>query len=115
MVLDAQGRPALVIGAPGGSQIPNTTASVVLRWALHGEPLDTAVPAPRFKLDNGRMRLELSKHAAALAKLGYRTVVMPRSYRASWGSVQALAVDWEQRRVAGVADTRRSAGVRVSP
>ena len=29
----APGRPALVIGAPGGGQIPNTTASVVLRWA----------------------------------------------------------------------------------
>jgi len=114
MVLDAQGRPVLVIGAPGGSQIPNTTASVVLRWALHGEPLERAVPAPRFKLDNGLLRLESSTHAAVLTKLGYRTVVMPRSYRASWGSVQALSVDWDARRVSGVADTRRSAGVAVS-
>lgn len=114
MVLDADGRPALVIGAPGGSQIPNTTASVVLRWALLGQGLDEAVPAPRFKLDNGLMRLESARHAAALQKLGYRIRVMPKGYRASWGSVQALAIDWQTRIVSGVADTRRSAGVAVS-
>ncbi len=114
MVLDRRGRPILVIGAPGGSQIPNTTASVVLRWALLGEGLDVAVPAPRFKLDNGLMRLESSRHVAALERLGYRTRVMPKSYRASWGSVQALAVDWRARTIGGVADTRRSAGVDVS-
>ncbi len=114
MVLDAKGRPALVIGAPGGSQIPNTTASVVLRWVLLGQSLEKAVPAPRFKLDNGLMRLESSRHVGALEKLGYRTRVMPKSYRASWGSVQALALDWDAGAVSGVADTRRSAGVAVS-
>jgi gamma-glutamyltranspeptidase/glutathione hydrolase len=114
MVLDTEGRPVLVIGAPGGSQIPNTTASVVLRWALSGQSLAQAVPAPRFKLDNGVLRLESGTHVAALEKLGYRTRVMPTSYRASWGSVQALEVDWEARRVSGVADTRRSAGVAVA-
>ena len=114
MVLDSTGRPALIIGAPGGSQIPNTTASVVLRWALLGQGLEQAVPAPRFKLDNGLMRLESARHATALQKLGYRTRVMPKSYRASWGSVQALSVDWDSRAVTGVADTRRSAGVAVS-
>lgn len=114
MVLDREGRPVLVIGAPGGSQIPNTTASVVLRWALLGQGLDEAVPAARFKLDNGLMRLESARHVPALRRLGYQTRVMPRSYRASWGSVQALAVDWKTRTVSGVADTRRSAGVAVS-
>ena len=114
MVLDGSGTPVLVSGAPGGRQIPNTTASVVLRWALLGQDLEDAVPAPRFKLDNGLMRLESGRHVDALEKLGYRTRVMPRSYRASWGSVQALAVDWSSRRVSGVADTRRSAGVDVS-
>lgn len=114
MVLDDNGRPALVIGAPGGSQIPNTTASVVLRWAVLGQRLEQAVPAPRFKLDNGLMRLESARHVVALEKLGYRTRVMPKSYRASWGSVQALAVNWESRAVTGIADTRRSAEVAVS-
>ena len=114
MVLDNEGRPVLVIGAPGGSQIPNTTVSVVLRWALLGQSLDKAVPAPRFKLDNGLMRLESETHVKALGKLGYRTRVMPPSYRASWGSVQALAVDWQSRRVSGSADTRRSADFEVS-
>lgn len=50
----------------------------------------------------------------ALQKLGYRTRVMPTGYRASWGSVQALAIDWQARAVTGVAGTRRSAGVDVS-
>lgn len=114
MLVDGDGRPALVIGAPGGDQIPNTTATVVLRWVLLGQALDEAVPAPRFKLDNGLMRLESSRHVPALRELGYRTRVMPASYRASWGSVQALAVDWSSRAVTGVADTRRSAHVAVA-
>lgn len=110
MLLDAQQRPALVIGTPGGRQIPSTTASVVIRWALHGQPLKTAVPAGRFILTDGELRLETPQLAEGTRALGYDVVVSDEAYRASYGSVQALAVNWETSEVSSFADTRRSAG-----
>lgn len=113
MVLDGEGRPVLPIGAPGGRQIPNTTASVVMRWALLGQTLEQAVPAPRFILDNGLLKLESGALQQDLNRMGYRTRVVPAADRANWGSVQALAIDWSSGTVSGVADTRRSAGYAI--
>ena len=110
MVVDDDYRPVLVVGTPGGRQIPSTTASVVLRWGLHGEPLDEAVPAGRFILSDGRLRLEEPALADDLRSLGYDVDVADPAQRSSFGSVQALAVDWEQGTVTGFADDRRSAG-----
>ncbi|WP_225752603.1 gamma-glutamyltransferase [Actinotalea sp. Marseille-Q4924] len=114
MLLDGQDRPALVIGTPGGGQIPNTTAQVVSLWALHGQDLEEAVPAERFMLTGGQMRLESDRLRAELEARGYAVRVTPPGSRASYGSVQALEVDWEARTVHGVADTRRSAGVETA-
>ncbi|KUG57220.1 hypothetical protein AVL62_15450 [Serinicoccus chungangensis] len=110
MVVDEDYRPVLVVGTPGGRQIPSTTASVVLRWGLHGEPLDAAVPAGRFLLSDGRLRLEDPALAGELRSMGYAVDVADPGRRADFGSVQALAVDWEQGTVTGFADDRRSAG-----
>ncbi|WP_197275037.1 gamma-glutamyltransferase [Luteipulveratus halotolerans] len=114
MLLDDQSRPALVIGAPGGRQIPNTTASVVLRWALHHQSLPDAVRAPRFILDEGDLRLEAATHRNALTRLGYRARVTAPSTRANYGSVQALDVSWGDQAVRSYADPRRSAGYAVA-
>jgi len=114
MLLDGQRRPVLVIGTPGGRQIPNVTASVVMRWALHGQPLAAAVPGERFVLTSGVLRLEAPRLADELAGLGWNVRVNPEGDRARFGSVQALDVDWEARQVTGVADTRRSAGVETA-
>lgn len=114
MLLDDLQRPVLVIGTPGGRQIPNTTAQVVTLWALHGQELDQAVPAERFMLTDGQMRLESDRLRADLETRGYKVRVTAPEYRANYGSVQALEVDWEARRVHGVADTRRSAGVETA-
>ncbi len=46
-IVDAEGRPFLVLGAPGGSTIPTTVLQVLLRVA-GGEPLASAVAAPRL-------------------------------------------------------------------
>jgi gamma-glutamyltranspeptidase/glutathione hydrolase len=110
MVLDGEGRPVLVVGTPGGRQIPSTTASVVARWALHGQPLETAVPAGRFILSDGRLRLERPELADPVRALGYPVEVADGAERAGFGSVQALAVDWDRGTVSGYADDRRSAG-----
>jgi gamma-glutamyltranspeptidase/glutathione hydrolase len=110
MLLDAQQRPVLVIGTPGGRQIPSTTANVVTRWALHGQPLETAVPAGRFILTDGELRLESPQLAEETRAMGYNVVVSDEASQANYGSIQALAVNWETGAVSSFADKRRSAG-----
>ncbi|WP_460888374.1 gamma-glutamyltransferase [Promicromonospora xylanilytica] len=110
MLLDAQQRPVLVIGTPGGRQIPSTTASVITRWALHGQPLKTAIPAGRFILTDGELRLETPQLADGTRALGYDVVVADEASQANYGSVQALAINWETGGVTSFADKRRSAG-----
>ena len=115
MLLDDQGRPVLVIGTPGGRQIPSTTANVITRWALHDQPLDSAVRAGRFILTDGELRLETPPLAERLGAMGYDVVVTDQAARANYGSVQALAVNWDRGIVTGFADERRSAGYVVGP
>jgi gamma-glutamyltranspeptidase/glutathione hydrolase len=110
MLLDARRRPVLVIGTPGGRQIPSTIADVVTRWALHDQPLKTAVRAGRFLLTDGELRLETQQLADAARGLGYDVVVTDEAARSTYGSVQALAISWDEARVSGFADERRSAG-----
>ncbi|GAA4719053.1 gamma-glutamyltranspeptidase / glutathione hydrolase [Promicromonospora umidemergens] len=110
MLLDDQGRPVLVIGTPGGRQIPSTTANVVVRWALHRQSLEDAVRAGRFILTDGQLRLETRGLADPMAALGYDVVVSDQAELANYGSVQALAVDWDEGKVTSFADERRSAG-----
>lgn len=115
ILLDDESRPVLVLGTPGGQQIPNIVASVVTRWALHGEGLDEVVPADRFFYGDGVLNMESSELTDPLTELGWTVQVLPESDRTRFGSVQALAVDWDTGQVSGVADTRRSAGVETSP
>ncbi|MFX0538524.1 gamma-glutamyltransferase [Ornithinimicrobium sp. Y1847] len=110
MLLDGQGRPALIVGTPGGRQIPNTTANVVTRWALHGQTLDEAVPAERFILTQGILWLESGRLLDQLIARGYDARVLAPERIPNLGSVQALDVDWDGRVVHSFADKRRSAG-----
>ncbi|MGF1661284.1 MAG: gamma-glutamyltransferase [Kineosporiaceae bacterium] len=114
VLLDGERRPVLVIGTPGGRQIPNVTASIVTRWALHRQELAAAVPADRFVLTSGVLTIETPRLAGELAALGWDVRVESGARRIRFGSVQALDVDWEARQVTGVADTRRSAGVETA-
>ena len=114
MVLDEQDRPVLVIGTPGGRQIPNTTANVITRWALHGQDLEEAIPAERFILTDGVLWLESDRLVAEMIARGYDARAIPTANIPNLGSVQALAVDWEEREVRSHADHRRSAGYAVA-
>lgn len=111
MLLDKQGRPALIIGSPGGRQIPNSLAAVITRWALQGQSLDEAIPAERFLLDQGVLRLETEALASEMRSRGYTVEVAPEATRYLFGSVQALEVDWDAGAVSGVADSRRSGAI----
>ncbi len=114
MLLDGQGRPVLVIGTPGGQQIPNTIAAVVLRWLLHGEELAPAIQASRFIYTGGELVLETDEHASELRDMGYAVHVVEPALRSDFGSVNALEIDWEAGTVTSAADPRRSAAFRVT-
>ncbi|MGC5584881.1 gamma-glutamyltransferase [Ornithinimicrobium sp. W1665] len=113
LLLDDQGRPVLVLGTPGGQQIPNTIAAAVLRWTLHDAELEDLVAAPRFIATGGEMVLETDEHAAELRERGYAVRVVDPATRADFGSLNVLEVDWEAGTVTSVADGRRAAGFRV--
>lgn len=114
MVVDDQGQPILVIGTPGGQQIPNTLATVLTRWSLHDQDLDQAVPAERFILTDGILWLESDQLVADLRTRGYDAQQIPPALIANHGSVQALEIDWDQRTVTSHADHRRSAGYTIA-
>ncbi|UFU03002.1 gamma-glutamyltransferase [Ruania suaedae] len=116
VVLDAEGRPVLGIGSPGGRQIPNILATVITRWALHGQSLEEAVAAPRFILDGTVLVTERQPPAevtSQLNALGWSVEVVPAA-DAVFGSVQALEVDHESGQVRGAADERREADVEIA-
>ncbi|MGK2854919.1 MAG: gamma-glutamyltransferase [Microbacteriaceae bacterium] len=114
MVLDDQRRPVLVIGTPGGRQIPNTTANVALKWALHHQDLAEAIPAERFVLTGGVLLMETDSLVDDLIERGYDARAVEPRNRANFGSVQALDIDWDNRQVTSFADARRSAGYSVA-
>lgn len=110
MLLDAEGRPVLVLGTPGGQHIPNTVAGAVLRWSLHEEDLPDLVAAPRFLHVGGELILESPELAGPMQERGYAVHVLDSSRRGEFGSLQALEVDWEEGTVTSSADDRRSGG-----
>jgi gamma-glutamyltranspeptidase / glutathione hydrolase len=108
VVLDEEGRPVLVLGTPGGERIPSVLATVIARWALHGQPLEDAVAAPRFHLDGGRLLTEpLPEAVATELRARGRTLVPVGPELLLFGSVQVLEVDHDEGRVTGTRDTRR--------
>lgn len=110
LLLDAERRPVLAVGLPGGRQIPSTLATVIALWALHDLPLSDAVMAPRFQLlPDDTLRVEQGAPVADLQALGYRVQVSENT--PVFGSVQALEIDWDARTIIGFADPRRAAGV----
>ncbi|MET1035890.1 MAG: gamma-glutamyltransferase [Arthrobacter sp.] len=112
LVLDSRGRVVVGLGSPGGHQIPNILAGVLVPWALQGASLQEAVDAPRHHLQDGVLALE-REPAADVARLararGWETRVTERR-DAVFGSVQALEIDYAARSVTGADDARREAG-----
>lgn len=58
LVLDGQGRVDLGLGSPGGHQIPNILAGVLVPWALQGASLQEVVDSPRHHLQDGVLAVE---------------------------------------------------------
>ena len=117
MVLDGEGRPVLGLGTPGGANILSILGNTLSRWALHGQSLEDAVAAPRFRLDSASGSLLVEQAllddpvADQLPELGWPTQTAAEGL---FGSVNALEIDWEQGTVSGPTDYRLEAGVVVS-
>ena len=109
MVFDAEGRPELVIGSPGGHQILNILGTVLTQWGLQGAELESAVESPRFRAEGDTLYLEAShsdEQIAALEDAGWDTEVWPDE-QSSFGSVQLLEVDYGTGELRSVDDHRR--------
>jgi gamma-glutamyltranspeptidase/glutathione hydrolase len=102
------GQTWLVLGSPGGSQIPNLVLQVLLNRAVHDMPLRDAVAAPRFHHQWKPDVLRLEKVgfpadvSAALERRGHKIEV------ARWrlGEVNAAERSPEGNRLIGAPDPR---------
>lgn len=115
VLLDAEDRPVLVIGAPGGEQIPQSLTTVIVRWALQGQGLQDAVDQPRVRVRGGAtsgrsIRVEEPAWVQPLRDRGFGDIAASPSQDAHlYSSVQVLQIDWEGRGLIGATDSRRSA------
>jgi gamma-glutamyltranspeptidase/glutathione hydrolase len=104
-IVEAAGRPLLVVGSPGGSTIPTTVLQVLLR-AAGGESLASAVAAPRLHHQH-TPDVVFVERGGAPEEL--RSSLRGRGHvlrdRGPIGQVHAIAFDPDGR-LAGAADPR---------
>jgi len=117
VVVDGEGRPVLGIGSPAGERIPMILGNVMTLWGLYGFELQDAVDAPRFHAAGRALDMERkpgTEGLKALQQMGYKvTAPIPRNLY-FYGSVQAIEVDWESKKVSGAQDSRRTASFALS-
>ena len=115
-ILAEDGRPVLGIGTPGGNKIPMAIVQAILQLTRYGLPLDEAIAAPRFFIeDKSVIYLEKDLPAAekeALRARGYTVIIYdaPMAY----GGLYAIHIDYANDRIYAVADPRRSGTASVN-
>lgn len=110
------GRPTLVLGAPGGTRIITGVLQVILNRLDHGLSATEAVAAPRFDAQGDILDCEAripSWTTAALAERGFTIQPNPAPY-GNFALVQAIALDHERGRLDGGADPRSGGAVMTS-
>ncbi len=92
IVLD-NGKPRLVIGAPGGTRIPTAVFQVAYRHLVDGEPLKQAIDAPRLHHQAYPDAAWIEDHTGVQAKEEALAAFQHKTTkRAPWCDVQAVAV-----------------------
>jgi len=87
------GRPLLVVGAPGGARIITTVLEIIVNVIDHGMTLQEAIDAPRFHHQwlpdtlAGEPFAVSADTRLALTRMGYKVVPLP-----PWGSGNSAAV-----------------------
>ncbi len=93
-ILFKDGRPWLVIGAPGGTQIAMGVLQAILNAVDFGMPVTEAVIAPRFSATSDAIDVSnrISRHTGrALEAMGYAVIRSHLSY--AFASVQAILIE----------------------
>ena len=108
MVFDADGRPILTLGSPGGSRIIEYVARVIVSVLKYGHDPQTAIAQPNLSNRNGVSELEkavgfeawAARTSAALKGLGHEVSIVELN-----SGIQAIARD--AKGLVGGADPRR--------
>lgn len=109
-ILFSDGAPALIIGAPGGTQIAIGVLQVILNVIDFGMPIDKAVREPRFSATSDVIDVSprIPRYVyAPLEALGY--AFRRSAYSYDFGSVHAIRVEGGE--VSGAADIPYGGGM----
>ena len=112
-ILFSDDKPALIIGAPGGTQIAIGVLQVILNVIDFSMPIDKAVREPRFSATSDAIDVSprIPRYVyAPLETLGYKFRRSPYSY--DFASVHALRV--EDGQVSGAADILYGGGMALT-
>jgi gamma-glutamyltranspeptidase/glutathione hydrolase len=113
MVLAGDGRPQLVLGAPGGTRIVNGVLQTLLNLIDHGMTPLEAVAAPRVDFQGETVQAELripGDVVEALRARGYEVNRRPASYEAYFSRVQVIQRDADGT-LRGASDPRGDGGI----
>ncbi len=115
LVLDAGGRPQLVVGSAGSARLRGAIMQIVVNVLVHGLTVDEAISAPRVHLDEPHVHCEGGADPAVLDRLealGY-DIVRWRRRNLFFGGVAAVAVQADGTLAAAGDPRRGGAGVVV--
>jgi gamma-glutamyltranspeptidase/glutathione hydrolase len=111
-IIAKDGKPIYAIGTPGGDLIISTITQIIVNLLDYKMELKDAIFSPRiFSIFNQR-EFELEnrfpeKSYRLLESLGH-DLKYSAEYRAYFGSVQSIMMDWNNKKLIGVSDPRRS-------
>jgi len=106
-------QPFLIIGSPGGNNIPTSLLQTIVSVIDHKVDIQAAVNAPRFHCEGGAVRVEAtvpSRTCNELEQMGYEVQKSVYSYGNMFGRVQAVLIDPETNRPKAGADPRGGGG-----
>jgi len=113
MVMAADGRPEVVLGAPGGTRIVNGVLQTLLNLIDHGMTPLEAVAAPRVDFQGETVQAEQripSDVVQALRARGYVVNRRPVSYEGYFSRVQVIQADADGS-LRGASDPRGDGGI----
>jgi gamma-glutamyltranspeptidase / glutathione hydrolase len=116
MAMAADGRPELVLGAPGGTRIVNGVLQTLLNLVDHGMTPLEAVAAPRVDFQGEMVQAEQripSDVLEALRARGYQVNRRPGSYEGYFSRVQLIQVAADGT-LRGASDPRGDGGIALT-
>ncbi|WP_146817370.1 gamma-glutamyltransferase [Halobacillus faecis] len=102
------GEKVIGIGTPGGKRIPMVLTQVLTQNLLFNEPIEEAIQAPRFYIEDNNIFVEKEFDKGVRRELearGYNVYLKDSPFY--YGGVQALVVDRANTTMYGGADSRR--------